>query len=245
MATPILKVITEYCSVYVDDIREQERAKTNMPLYARKMWGYLQAAIPFFTIPSSMLEYLVGTYDKPKITAPIYGSLIHTIDEDLTEDFNLTLDNNGEGYELFTCQIQEYDDFGNAILYPTDLVTYESENGIVTFHATPEEPIAKGTIFNMDFYTDGYFEENLSGDIMRILGMCFEVVWQMRFNNDWLSIVPKVEDKSFFEQNRANKIKADNERLNQYESSLASAMRKYEEKLVARKVIPNFYRGLI
>ena len=146
---------------------------------------------------------------------------------------------------MFTCQIQEYDDFSNAILYPTDLVTYDRKNGIATFHATPEEPIQKGTVFNMDFYTDGYFEENLSGDIMRILGLCFQVVWQMRFNNDWLSIVPKVEDKSFYEQNRANKIKADNERLNQYESSLAGAMRRFEQKLVAKKVIPNFYRGLI
>jgi hypothetical protein len=244
MATPILKVISQYCSVYVDDIREQQLAETNKPLYARKMWGYLQAAIPFFTIPSTMLEYLVGTYENPKLTAPIYGSLIYTIEEDLTEDFEYTPEN-GKGYELFNCQIQEFDDFSNVILYPTNLATYDSENGVVTFHATPEQPIAEGTVFNMDFYTDGYFEENLSGDIMRILGMCFGVVWQMRFNNDWLSIVPKVEDKSFYEQNRANKIKADNERLNQYESSLASAMRNFEHKLIAKKVIPNFYRGLI
>lgn len=244
MATPILKVITQYCALYVDDIRERQRAETNMPLYARKMWGYLQAAIPFFTIPSSMLEYLVGTYENPKITAPTYGSLIYKTEEDLTQDFEYQPDNS-KGYELFNCQIQELDDFDNVILYPTNVATYDSENGTITFHATPKQPIPKGTVFNMDFYTDGYFEENLSGDIMRILGKCFEVVWQTRFNNDWLSIVPKVEDKSFYEQNRANKIKSDNERLTQYESSLASAMRRYEQKLVTKKVIPNFYMGLI
>lgn len=243
--TPILKVITEYCAVYVDDIREQERAETNMPLYARKMWGYLQAAIPFFTIPDSMLGYLIGTYENPKIIAPIFGGLLYTVENDLTEDFVLDLNENGKGYELFNCQIQELDDFGNVTLYPTNLATYNSENGTVTFHATVEQPIAKGTVFNMDFYTDGYFEETLSGDIMRILGMCFQVVWQMRFNNDWLSIVPKVEDKSFYEQNRANKIKADDERLDRYQSDLAGAMRRYEQKLVQRKVIPDFYRGLI
>lgn len=243
--TPILKVITEYCAVYVDDIREQQRAETNMPLYARKMWAYLQAAIPFFTIPSAMLEYLVGTYDTPKITAPIYGSLLYTVENELTEDHVLPLDDNGKGYELFNCQIQSLDDFDNVILYPTNVATYDGENSTVTFHATPEQPIAKGTVFNMDFYTDGYFVEDLTSDIMRILGMCFQLVWQMRFNNDWLSIVPKVEDKSFFEQNRANKMKTDDERLNNYQSDLASAMRRYEQKLVEKKVIPNFFRGLI
>ena len=243
--TPILKVITEYCAVYVDDIREQQRAETNKPLYARKMWSYLQAAIPFFTIPSSMLEYLVGSYENPKIKAPIYGSLLYTVEQDLVADFTLELDESGKGYELFNCQIQEVDDFDNAILYPTDVATYDSVNGTVTFHATPEQAIAKGTVFNMDFYTDGYFMEDLTSDIMRILAMCFQLVWQMRFNNDWLSIVPKVEDKSFFEQNRANKMKMDDDRLDRYQSDLAGAMRRYEQKLVEKKIIPNFFRELI
>ena len=243
--TPILKVITEYCAVYVDDIREQQRAETNMPVYARKMWSYLQAEIPFFTIPSSMFEYLVGSYENPKIKAPIYGSLLYTVGQDLISDFTLELDESGKGYELFNCQIQELDDFDNVILYPTNVATYDSANGTVTFHATPGQPIAKGTVFNMDFYTDGYFMEDLTSDIMRILGMCFQLVWQMRFNNDWLSIVPKVEDKSFFEQNRANKMKTDDDRLDRYQSDLAGAMRRYEQKLVEKKVIPNFFRGLI
>lgn len=245
MATPILKVITEYCAILIHDQRDEELARTNKPLYARKMWGYLQAAIPFFTIPSIMLEYLVGTYENPKITAPIYGSLLYTVEQDFTADFTVVLDENGKGYELFNCQIQTVDDFDRTELIPTNVATYDSENGVVTFHATPEQPIAKGTVFNMDFYTDGYFAENLSVEIMRILGMCFEAVWQTHFNNDWLSIVPKVEDKSFYEQNRANKMLADDGRLSKYLSNAYSAMRKYEEKLVAKKVIPNFYRGLI
>lgn len=243
--TPILKVITEYCVVLIKDQRLEKKAEENKPLYARQMWGYLQAAIPFFTTPSNMFEYLVGTYENPKLTAPIFGSLIYTVENDLTEDFNLELDDNGKGYELFNCQIQEVDDFDNTILYPTNIATYDSENGTVTFHATPEQPIAKGTVLNMDFYTDGYFEENLTGDIMRILGICFQVVWQTRFNNDWLNIVPKVEDKSFYEQNRANKMKSDDDRLDKHQSDLASAMRRYEQKLVEKKVIPNFFRGLI
>ena len=36
--TSILKVLTEYCEKYVDDIRLQELLQTDTPLYARKMW---------------------------------------------------------------------------------------------------------------------------------------------------------------------------------------------------------------
>lgn len=239
MATPILQVLTQYCDVYVNDERLQQTARENKPLYARQMWGYLQAAIPFFTIPNGMLEYLCGTYENPKLTPPQYGSMLYTVENDLTEDLTVPLDENGKGYELFNCQVQIYDDFGNVILLPDNgTVTYDSENGTITIHATPEQPIAKGTVYNIDFYADGQFQEDLSPEIMRILGMCFQVVWQMRFDNDWLSNVSKVEDKSFYEQNRANKIKADDARLAKYNSDLAGAMRRYEQKLACKKMFP-------
>lgn len=237
--TPILKVITQYCDVYVDDIRLQQTAAEDKPLYARQMWGYFQAAIPFFTIPNGMLEYLCGTYENPKLTPPCYGNTLYTVAEELTSDTTVPLDENGAGYELFCCRQQVYDDFGNVILLPDNgVVTYDSENGTITIHATVENPIAKGTIYNIDFYTDGQFEENLSPEVMRILGLCFQIVWQNRFNNDWLSTVSKVEDKSFYEQNRANKMRADDSRLSQYYSELASAMRRYEQKLACKKVFP-------
>lgn len=239
MATPILQVLTQYCDVYVDDIRLQQTATEDKPLYARQMWGCLQASIPFFTIPNGMLEYLCGTYENPKLTPPRYGNMLYTVENDLTEDLTVELDENGVGYELFCCREQIFDDFGNTILLPdSGIVTYDSESGAITIHATKENPIAKGTVYNIDFYADGQFAENLTPEIMRILGMCFQVVWQMRFDNDWLSNVSKVEDKSFYEQNRANKIKADDARLAKYNSDLAGAMRRYEQKLACKKMFP-------
>ena len=90
----------------------------------------------------------------------------------------------------------------------------------------------------MDFYTDGYFKEDLTSEEMNILGLCFQIVWQTRFMNDWLSNVSKVEDKSFYEQNRANKIRADNERLQVLKVNLAEAMRAYERNLAYRNKFP-------
>lgn len=242
--TPILKVITEYCAVYVDDINLQALAEEDMPLYARRMWGYFRPSIPLFNLPAEMPIYLMGTPENPKLTEPIYGSFQYITETDLTSDFVLPLDDSGKGYELFCCRIRAYDDFENVVMLPTSVATYDSENGTVTFKATPDNPIPKGTIFDMDFYKDGYFTETLSPEIMNILGMCFQIVWQTRFMNDWLSNVSKVEDKSFYEQNRANKIKADNERLNVLKVNLAEAMRRLEQNLAHRKMFP-IGRGLI
>lgn len=271
--TPILKVITEYCSIYVDDINLQSLAEEDTPLYARRIWGYFRPAITLFTIPARMPLYLLGTPENPKLTEPIYGSTQYTVDEDETADFTVNLGEGGKGYELFCCRLRTFDDFGNVVMqsmgapiYKTitvtpepienengetetpepyevttitmGIATYNPTDGTVTFTASEENPIPKGTIFDMDFYTDGYFTETLSPEIMNILGMCFQVVWQTRFINDWLSNVSKVEDKSFYEQNRANKIKADDERFNLLKTTLAGAMRRFEQNLATRKMFP-------
>lgn len=240
--TPILKVISEYCDIYVDDINLQALAVEDKPLYARRMWGYLRAAIPLFNLPAEMPEFLMGTVDSPKLIEPVYGSLTYTTTQDITDSFTLTLDDGGKGYELFCCRVREFDDFDNVILLNTSGVTYDAEAGTVTFTATEDDPIPKGTTFDMDFYSDGSFAETLSAEEMNILGICFQEVWQTRFNNDWLSNVSKVEDKSFSEQNRANKIKADTERLREIRTIRAEAMRRYEQNIKYRKMFP--YRGL-
>ncbi len=238
MSTPILKVISEYCNIYVDDINLQRLAEEDTPLYARRMWGYFKPAISLFTLPAQMPIYLMGTPENPKLIEPIYGSFQYVVENEMTSDFSIELNESGIGYELFSCRVRELDDFGNVIMLPTSNVKYDSETGRVTFYASPENPILKGTTYDMDFYTDGAFTENLSHEIMNILGLCFQVVWQTRFMNDWLSNVNKVEDKSFYEQNRANKIKADTDRYKELKTTLAEAMRRLEQNLVQRKTLP-------
>lgn len=238
MSTPILKVISEYCNIYVDDINLQQLAEEDKPLYARRMWGYFKPAISLFTLPAQMPIYLMGTPENPKLIEPIYGSFQYVVENEMTSDFSIELNESGIGYELFSCRVREVDDFGNVIMLPTSNVKYDSETGIVTFYASPEDPILKGTTYDMDFYTDGYFIENLTSEIMNILGLCFQVVWLTRFMNDWISMVSKVEDKSFFEQNRANKMKANIEQVQHAETTKNQAMRRLEQNLVQRKTLP-------
>lgn len=226
--TPILKVITEYCAVYVDDIRLQELSVSDPPLYARRMYNYLRPAISLFTIPVEMQSYLVGNGCCPNLMEPIYDSTSYTVQEDTTTDLIISLDSEFAGYELCACRIRSVDRLGKVYMTPIQ-VDYDASTAAITVPVTSTNPITQGTILDFDFYTDGYFCHELSYEIMNILGMCFQVVWQDRFNSDWLSNVSKVEDKSFYEQNRSNKMRADTERLAALRQKLAGEMRRYEQ----------------
>lgn len=341
--TPILKVITEYCSLLVDDERLNELASQDMPLYARRMYQYFKTGIPFFTLPTNMQEYLLGTKNNPKFTEPLFGSLLYTTTETHTSPFqidvegrtinivsaniptvseiytnnnsnlftvqvsgnfitvniniegrldiengewvqlgNINLTNfdnsttlNGSGlynisvagveqirinitqvdgtvnvfgrftdtindtlptYELYACRIKTIDLAGNVIMQPLN-IDYDSSTGIITIPASEESPILSGTILDFDFYTDGYFTENLSAEIMSILATCFELAWFLRFKNDWVSIVDKVESSSFKQQNRANKMNADGKALLEIRERLASQMRRLEQNAYQKSII--------
>lgn len=236
--TPILQVITEYCAIYVKDINLENEMKTDMPLYARKMWAYLQAGIPLFTIPRNMQLYLLGTETSPNITLPQFTSTLVTITAPITTTTTYPLGSNYKNYDLFCCRQQNTDSFGNIYYTPAPNVTYDPATGNLTITGSETNPVAEGTIYDIDFYTDGYFIHTLTSEEMMILGLCFAVVWQTRFNNDWLSNIPKIEDKSFSEQNRANKMNADTARLKQLRENLAAQMRSYEQNKAYNKVFP-------
>lgn len=234
--TPLLKVLTDFCAIYVDDINLSEKATTNPALFARKMWNYFQPAMALFNLPAEMPEYLIGTPENPKFILPTYDSASYTVQADTTTEINIILGNDYAFYDICSCSLKETDQFGNVSFsqYPCE---YNEQTGTITISPQDGGTIAEGTTFEFDFYADGYFVENLSPQIMNILGMCFQVVWQDRFNTDWLSNVSKIEDKSFFEQNRANKMRADTERLDALRRKLSEEMRRFEQNLYQKQFV--------
>ena len=236
--TPFLKIITEYCAQYVNDQNLIGLASEDMPLYARRMWGFFQAGIPYFTIPAEMQNYLLGTEENPNITLPKYDSLIKTVIAELTQDTVVDLGEGFIGYELFCCRVRNTDDFGNIYYTSAPNVEYDSAVGTITIHATAENPVPQGTQYEIDFYTDGSFSHTLNAEQMKILGYCFQVVWQTNFNNDYISNVAMIEDRSFTVQNKANKMNADTARLREVRNQLYDEMRRYEQNLFYKKTFP-------
>lgn len=235
--TNILQVITEYCGVYVDDDRLNELAETDPALYARKMWGYLKPAISLFKNPPEMQDYLVGTKNNSKLVEPSYDNTTVVVEETQTSDYAITLCDM-YNYDLCVCRVKSLDNVGNVVLTPFPC-TYYPEQSMVVLHATEENPLNANDVLDFDFYADGYFVNDLSGDMMNILGLCFQIVWQNRFNTDWLSMVDKLEDKSFTTQNRANKINADSNRLIMLRNQLYDEMKSFEQKLRYNTVVNN------
>lgn len=234
--TKLLHVMSSYCAMYVDDIRLSNLAVSNPPLYARRMSQYMIPAIGLFTLPAQMQIYLLGTEEDPHFIEPKYDSFSYTVTQDQTSEIVVSLGENYTGYELFSCAIRQTDETGDIDDIPV-AAAYDEETGTVTIPASVSSPIPAGTVLEMDFYTDGEFTETLSVQIQNILGLCFQVVWQERFNTDWLSMVSKAEDKSFYEQNRANKMRADTERLDMLRRKLAGEMRRLEQNTYYNTVI--------
>lgn len=218
--TPIMKVITEYCDKYINDIRFKKLAKDNASLYSWRTWAYLRPAISLFDNPSTMYDYLTKDMIEPK-----FDSYIYQIETAGTQ--TITLGEEYKGYELFDAiQVDEDGEY-----YVMENCTYDSENATITITNAVE-----GDIYQFDFYKDGYFAKDLTGEQMNILGICFSLIWELRFSNDFIAMTPKLEDKTFAEQNRAHKILADNARIKEIKTFLNETMNKYAQNIVIRKI---------
>lgn len=242
MPTPILKIITEYCEPLIDDIRLTEKKAADAPSYAWTMWGYLNSKIGLFSTPPEMPEYLFGTPEKPRFAEPAFTSYRYATEAELTEPLTISLPSGYTGYELFAAQTVRVNSLGDAWYEPSPICTYDAENGTVTINAGENRTVPQGTVFDFDFYTDGRFEANLNREVMSILGLCFEVAWLKREKNNWLSNVPKTEDKAFKQQNAANHMAESRRTYRDAENELYSKMRKLEQNDWYKQTFP---RGIL
>ena len=69
------------------------------------------------------------------------------------------------GYELCSAGVIEEDDLGTPIYVPVD-ITYDTDTGDVTVN----EVVEGGRTVQFDFYTDGYFDNDLTDEMKNILG---------------------------------------------------------------------------
>lgn len=233
MATPLLEVITQYCEAYVDDIRLAEVRQSAPALYLRQTWFFLRVAISLFTIPAEMPRYLLGTADNPKLVEPIFDDAIYRTDTDITDSETISLGNSYAGYELASCRQRVTAADGRVEYYAVDF-SYDAQTGDITVNGA----YPAGTVFEMDFATDGEFLNNLTPEMMDILGTGFGIAWRERFNADWLSIVAKVEDKSFKEQTRSSDKRANTEQLEAMRVSFYSKMRRFSHNQYYANIVP-------
>ena len=237
MATPILKVITEYCEGYINDERIAEVRDSDPALYLRNMWFFLRIAISQFNHPTEIQRYLVGTADEPKLVEPTFADNVIVADTAIEGTATFALGEGFTGFELASCRERVQEVNGRITYYMVDF-EYDPTAGELTINGD----YPQGTVFDLDFANDGSFAEDLSGEIMDILGTGSGLAWFEHFQVDWLSIVSKVEDKSFKEQNRATDKRANVEMIKELRMSFAGKMRRFEQNTYYKNRVPQQYR---
>lgn len=222
MGTAWSEVITEYAMVEINDIRLNDKLVENPALFFREMALYMRNAIPRFNLPQEEQAWL--SYTSPKFDSYEYVS----------DGVGTTVHTGKTGYELFCAEIITTDKFGNPAASAIVGASYDAESGDVTL----PDGIANGTPISMDFYADGFFENDLSGEEKRILGLCVQLVWENRFSGEWLNRIGKAKDKTFSTPNENEGTKANTARMLLLSKTLNSEMRRYAQNLKYNSVVP-------
>lgn len=222
MGTPWTEIICNYAMPVMDDVRLTDQMGENPALFFRRMALYMDLAIPMVSRPPELDSYLNYELVKPE-----YDDYLWTSDGESTVETGKT------GYELFSCSIREVDDSGVVTSTPVSNVEYDVETGTVTFL----EGTTAGTVYNIDFYTDGSFYYDLTEAQKRILGLAVGVVWDERFSRNWLNITMKVKDSSFDTVNESNYMREVQNRLFMNRHLLNDELRKYEQDVAYKNTV--------
>ena len=191
MATSWAEIDAE-AMVMIDDVRLQEQLAISPALYYRRMALFVSAAMPLLSRPPELLAYLVKDMQTPSYDDYEWVSTAESTTQQTDVATGMT------GYELCSCVIVEELDDGRVMQTPY-AVSYDSETGTVTF---PQQT-AEGVRYQLDFYTDGSFND-LSPSQKRLFALAIGLVWDERFENAWLPRTPKINDSSFLTVNEAN-----------------------------------------
>lgn len=213
--------------VLIDDERNSELLQISPAQFYRRMAGYVNLALPMLSKPPELLAAL-----RQGMTAPSYEAMSWVSTDESTQG-ETALDTGLTGYELCSAVVRLSAGPAGGVVYAPYSVDYDAETGIVTI---PQQQEA-GIEYELDFYTDGSFEPALTESQMRLFAMAVAVVWDQRFERDWLNITPKVKDDTFETGNESNYMEKSSQRLQRNIAAYNDALRSYEQLCAYTSVV--------
>jgi hypothetical protein len=224
MGTAFSEIITGYAMQDIDDIRWQEQLANNAAQFFRAKSQALINSIPRFNKPVTMEAYLT-------FTSPTYDDYLYT--PTTAQNAPITIQTGKSGYELCNTGITQQGPNG-AVTYTSCANTYDSATGDVVVNVN----LAVGQNVEIDFYTDGTFDNVLTNRQKRILGLCMVVDWHYQFANTYLGMINVVTDKTFNVRSPSEHIRVTTDRVRANEQKLASEIAAYEQSVYALGTIP-------
>lgn len=208
----------------VDDVRWLDELAVNPAQFYRAKSQLVRLALPMLSKPPELLSYL-----EKDAKSPAYANMEYSSAEETEAGETLTVPTEYLGYGLCSVSIRS----GDGLRWsPVQVQNYDAETGEVQFAA----PASGAQEYSLDFYTDGEFQA-LSAAQLRLFALAVSVVWDNRFQRDWLSNTMKLKDSSFETVNESNYMEKANERFLKNKQAFEDALRGYEQQCAYVSVV--------
>lgn len=197
-----------------------------LPVFYRRMWNYMEQALPLFNRPPTMLyrlkDYTVPSYSDVLVSASSVG-LDGSVETGIT------------GFEICSAGIIGEDAYGDPAYTPLTVVSYDSETGVVVISGEYDDD----DTIDIDFYTSGSLSATLNDTEKGILAFCIYDVWEHRFDNNALERASKVRDANFTTISEASQTQAGTARQLQVDAQLFDKLRQYEQAAAYLDTVKN------
>lgn len=206
--------------------------KNRLPVFYRRMWNYMEHALPLFNKPPVMISRLRN------YTAPTWSDVLFTVESELT-DGTVTVHTELTGFEIVSAGIVGEDAAGDPIYMPLTVVSYDSETGdiVLSGDAAAGTTIDLGDTIDIDFYTSGSLDATLNDTEKGILAFCIYDVWEHRFDNNALERSSKIRDANFTTISEASQTNAGTSRQKEVDAQLFDKLRMYEMNAAYMKTV--------
>lgn len=202
--------------------------KNRLPVFYRRMWNYMQAAIPLFNKPPTMLLRMRG-YEAPQ-----YSDVLFTVEEEPVGGA-ITVQTAITDMDICSAGVVMDDEFGNPQYVPLTVENYNAETGEVLISGE----MTVGDEIDIDFYKSGSFAVDLNETECDILAFCIYDVWEHRFDNNALERASKIRDANFTTISEASQTNAGTDRQREVDSQLFDKLRMYELNCAYLKTVSN------
>lgn len=208
----------------IDDIRWQEELEFDPAKFFRAKSDYVMMALPLLNRPPDLLTYL-----QKGLVKPSYNSLRVDVPEQ-----GAVINVPGGPYDVVSCVRIGADNIEQTRY---DNITYDAEEGTVTF---PAQDLG-GYTYEIDLYADGSCQE-LTSSMMRLFALAVAVVWDQRFDRNWLNMQMKIKDSSFSTAAEGQYAEKISQRYQRNTAMFVDELRKFEQDIAYHNVVPIWRR---
>ncbi|MEG1757800.1 MAG: hypothetical protein RR235_05000 [Oscillospiraceae bacterium] len=230
METCFSEILGNFAMNDFRDFRWDKELATNPAAFYRAKSAALMNALPLFSKPPEMEDYLI-------FTPPVYADYIFTIQN--ASPSPITVDTGKIGFELCSVGLSGKDEAGNPYYTPLR-ADYDKQSGTARVYVT--KGLQSGQLLEFDFYTDGVFVNNISLRQKRIIGLCIQAMWYEKFAGNGTHMSPKAKDKNFAPNAESADIRAMTERLKLSGGKLNDELDAYAQSVAYRNTVSKAHR---